>query len=228
MKKSKDKKNTTKGWSLYLVALIMAGALIWAFKGRSSESVSGNPEVSAELLAKLDHTENTEAGISEHSHTGAEKPTLLDIVQQRRTWNPGWSNWYGKSAPDIAFQDIDGKTHKLSDYSGKNLLLVFWATWCAPCHAEIPHLIELRKKYSKDELQIVGISSENPITVKRFAENQKLNYIVGTLVQRPPEPFASVRSIPSAFYIDKQGKIKLGTEGFVSKEESEAIIRAEH
>ena len=223
MKMSNDKKDTTKSWPLYLVIIILAGVLIWAFKGRT-----GPPEVSPELLAKLDTTENTEAGVSEHSHTGAEKPTLLDIVKQRKTWNPDWMDWYGKSAPDIAFQDINGKAHKLSDYNGKNILLVFWATWCAPCHAEIPHLIELRKKYSKDELQIVGISSENTITVKKFAEKQKLNYTVGNLVQRLPEPFASVRSIPSAFYIDRQGKIKLGTEGFVSKEESEAIILAEH
>jgi peroxiredoxin len=223
MDTGKRKNSIITSWPVYLVIVVLVGVLLWAFKDKASNSLSGHVHVSEELSAKLDPS-----GAALRNVQGSGKKTLLDVVKYRRTWNPGWTEWYGKNAPELAFQDIEGKMHKLSDYKGSNIILVFWATWCAPCHIEIPHLMDLRKKYGKDELQIVGISSENQITVKRFAENQKLNYTVGTLVERPPEPYVSVRSIPSAFYIDKQGKIKLASEGVVSKAELEAIVLAEN
>lgn len=127
----------------------------------------------------------------------------------------------------VKFQDaITGTKIDMEELKGQVVVFDFWATWCGPCIIEIPHLIELRKNFTTDELAILAISDENPGTVKRFAENKKINYTVGTPKGRLPRPFAEVRSIPSAFYIDKQGKIKLGTEGFVSMEESTAIIKA--
>ncbi len=210
-------------WPVIVVIVALAGVLVWAFKSRSPEY----SEISDELMAKLSLSTASDAQQPEISQNTAE-PSLLDIVKHRRTWNPGWAASYGNAAPDFEFIDVDGKTIKLSDHNGKNVLLVFWATWCGPCIVEIPHLIELRKNFSTDELAILAVSSENPGTVKRFVENRQINYIVGTPKGRLPRPFAEVRSIPSAFYIDKQGKIKLATEGFVSLEESTAIIKATH
>lgn len=216
-------KKTVRNWPLFAVIVILAAVLVWAFKGRSSENY---PEISAELMAKLSDSagDGTQQPDISHNHTLG--PSLLDIIKHRRSWNPGWVSYYGKDAPDFEFIDIDGKKIKLSDHKGKNVLLVFWATWCGPCIIEIPHLIELRNNFTTDELAILAISDENPATVKRFAEKKKINYTVGIPKGRLPSPFAEVRSIPSAFYIDKQGKIKLGTEGFVSMEESTAIINA--
>ena len=51
-------------------------------------------------------------------------------------------------APTWALKDTDGKLVKSSDFEGKVVLLDFWATWCAPCKAEIPGFIELQQKYS--------------------------------------------------------------------------------
>jgi len=219
-------KKPVGSWPVLVVIVALAGVLVWALKGRSPEySENIYPEISAELKAKLSPPAGSDAQQPENLHNPA-GPSLLDVVKHRRTWNVGWTDSYGKAAPDFEFIDMDGKTIKLSDHKGKNVLLVFWATWCGPCLAEIPHLIELRKNFSKDELAILAVSDENPGTVKRFAENKKINYTVGTPRGRLPRPFANVRSIPSAFYIDKQGRIKLGTEGFVSLAESTAIIKA--
>jgi peroxiredoxin len=209
-------KKPVGSWQVYVVIVALAGVLVWAFKGRS-------PEVSDELKAKLSPPV---ASVPQQPENPVAGPSLLDIVNRRRSWDPKWLDSYGKPAPDFEFIGVDGKKIKLSDYNGKNVLLIFWATWCGPCLVEIPHLIELRKNFSRDELAILAVSSEHPNTVKRFAENRRINYTVGTVQSRGPKPFSDVVSIPSAFYIDKQGRIKLGTEGVVSLAESTAIIKA--
>ena len=135
--------------------------------------------------------------------------------------------WYGKPAPDFALNDLDGKEHKLSDYKGKKVLLVFWATWCPPCRKEIPDLIELRETASEDKLAMLAISNEKPDLVKSFVAQAKLNYTAlldqGTL----PRPYNTINAIPSSFFIDTEGKIKLATSGLVSLSEIKAILQAE-
>ena len=71
--------------------------------------------------------------------------SLRDIVESRKTWDTAYTSWYGEQIPDFTVKDIDGKSHKLSDYHGRDVLVVFWATWCPACNSEISHLIKLRK-----------------------------------------------------------------------------------
>jgi len=153
--------------------------------------------------------------------------SLDNIVNSRTTWDVAFPSWNGQSASDFTVNAIGGQTHKLNDYHGKNLLVVFWATWCPACKAEIPHLIELRKMYSEDELGILAISNESPDDLKRFAADKRINYTVATLVSALPEPFSKVTSIPTTFFISRDGKIKLTALGLVSLEESKAILEAE-
>ena len=152
---------------------------------------------------------------------------LQNIVNSAKTWDIAYTSWYGKSAPDFMVNDINGNSHKLDDYKGKNVLIVFWATWCPPCNKEIPHLIELRNAIGEDELEILAISSEDSELVKNFTTAKMLNYTtvpIGDSVL--PAPFSGVTSIPTSFYIDKNGDIKLATEGLVSFEEAKAIIQS--
>ena len=152
---------------------------------------------------------------------------LENIVNSRKTWDVAFESWSGKAAPDFTVKGIDGQVHKLSDYQRKNLLVVFWATWCPACKLEIPHLIELRKMYNENELGIVAISNESPEDLKRFAADKGINYTVATLGGALPAPFSSVTSIPTTFFIGRDGTIKLTALGLVSLEESKAIVEAE-
>jgi len=155
------------------------------------------------------------------------KASLSDIARAARTWRPGYQTWYGKPAPDFTLTDLAGKEHKLSDYKGKNVLLIFWATWCPPCRVEIPDLIELRKTTSQDELAMLAVSNESPALVKSFVEQAKMNYTI--LIDRGalPEPYSTISAIPSSFFIDRQGKIKFSTTGVVSLDEVKAILDAD-
>jgi len=153
--------------------------------------------------------------------------SLNDIIKAARTWRPGYQTWYGKPAPDFTLTDLAGKEHKLSDYKGKNVLIIFWATWCGPCRMEIPHLIELRKTVSEDDLAMLAISNESPALVRTFVEQAKMNYTILMDQGSLPGPYNTISAIPSGFFIDRQGKIKLATTGLVSLDEIKAILDAE-
>src|SRR5438477_9046020 len=60
-------------------------------------------------------------------------------------------------APEVRFRDLDGKDVSLSQYKGRVVFVNFWATWCAPCQAEIPWLIEMQQKYSSKGFTILSL-----------------------------------------------------------------------
>src|SRR5262245_17624566 len=69
----------------------------------------------------------------------------------------------GARATDFTLRDVDGRTVHLSDYLGKNVVLVnFWATWCAPCAGELPHLERLYETYKAKGFVVLSISMDGP------------------------------------------------------------------
>lgn len=164
---------------------------------------------------------------------GGAEVSLNSSIRAARTWRPAYTHWYGKPAPDFTLADLAGKEHKLSDYRGKNVLLVFWATWCRPCEVEVPHLIELQNQADKENLVILGISYVStypPNTaemIKRFAAAKKINYPVFAVEEKiMPGPYNTINSIPCSFFINPEGKIKLATSGLISLGEIKAILQA--
>lgn len=159
--------------------------------------------------------------------------SLNDVIKFRRGWDTTFKSWYGKMAPDFNLADITGKQHKLSDYRGKNVMLVFWATWCGPCIMEMPSLIELRKTTDEDKLAMLAISyitTMPPNTterVKSMVEQRKLNYtVISVDVSEVSAPYNQVRGIPSSIFIDPEGKIKLATVGVLPLDAIKAILQA--
>ncbi len=152
--------------------------------------------------------------------------TLAQIVDQRKTWSPVLQQWYGQEAPDFVLKDMEGKEHKLSNYKGRNVLVIFWATWCPPCKMEIPHLKLMEQRISSDKLKILAITNESTKVVRKFVSSQGINYTV--LMDKGPMPnlYRAITGIPSAVFVDSQGKIKFITSGFVSYEETQAILQA--
>lgn len=82
-----------------------------------------------------------------------------------------------KPAPDLTLKDLNDKEVNLKDFSGKVVLVNFWATWCDPCRTEIPWLIELQKKYGDQGFEVLGVSmdDEGKKVVQPFVEKERFD-----------------------------------------------------
>jgi thiol-disulfide isomerase/thioredoxin len=80
--------------------------------------------------------------------------------------------------PDFSLKDLAGKSTPISAWSGKSLVINFWATWCAPCRREIPLLKSLAAELAGRDLAVVGIAVDYREKVKEFAGQFKIDYPV--------------------------------------------------
>ncbi|MEW6652246.1 MAG: TlpA disulfide reductase family protein [Bacteroidota bacterium] len=131
-------------------------------------------------------------------------------------------------APDFELPTSDGKKLKFSSLKGKVVLVDFWATWCPPCRKGVPDLVELKKKYGSKGFEIVGISLDGPQTKKEvvpFIKEYGINYPVVYGNEAVTISYGGVQSIPTAFIIDKQGKIVARYVGLKPKEVYEEHIK---
>jgi thiol-disulfide isomerase/thioredoxin len=80
--------------------------------------------------------------------------------------------------PAFSLPDLNGNERQLTDWDGKNRILNFWATWCAPCRREIPVLKAFQDEQSGNGFQVIGIAVDFPEEVQRFAEKIGFNYPV--------------------------------------------------
>ncbi|GAC1464169.1 MAG: hypothetical protein NVSMB9_02490 [Isosphaeraceae bacterium] len=116
----------------------------------------------------------------------------------------------GKPAPDVVAKDIKGDSFRLESLRGKYVLLDFWATWCAPCVAELPRLQAAHAKYHRHGLEIVGISlDETKSAVTDFikARNVPWRQIHNASSEGDLVEAFGVNTIPATFLIDPQGII---------------------
>jgi thiol-disulfide isomerase/thioredoxin len=117
-------------------------------------------------------------------------------------------------APDFKVDDLEGKPITLAASKGKVVLLNFWATWCGPCRAEIPDLVELQKKYA-DRLQIIGldVDDDDVTEVKKFVAENKINYPVGMATNEIRMQYGGVAALPTSFVLNSDGQVVQKHEG---------------
>ena len=107
-----------------------------------------------------------------------------------------------RTIPELTMTTLDGKTLTTKELAGKVIIFNFWATWCAPCRAEIPDLVKLQDQY-KDHLVIIGVLSEDePGThVSRFAADYKMNYPIVPETKELLEAFTGIYALPTTFMV---------------------------
>lgn len=132
-----------------------------------------------------------------------------------------------KKAPDFTLQDLEGKPFSLSALEGKVIILDFWATWCPPCRAEIPHFIALYDQYKSDGLEVIGVALDRggANVVKPFAKDLEINYPILIGNQEVTEDYGGIRGIPTTFVIDREGRIVEKFVGYREKEVFESAIQ---
>ncbi|MEO0115591.1 MAG: TlpA disulfide reductase family protein [candidate division WOR-3 bacterium] len=140
--------------------------------------------------------------------------------------SPQISNKY-----DFTLESMQGDKVTLSALKGKVVILDFWATWCPPCRAAIPKLIELYNKYRNQGLLILGIALDERDKVVKLSKEMEINYPV-LFDDKVTSKNYEIQSIPTLFVIDKKGKqvhkeIGFSEEGFQEIEEKIVQLLAE-
>jgi len=132
----------------------------------------------------------------------------------------------GKIAPDFTLSDLDGRTVRLSDLRGKVVLVNLWATWCAPCLAEMPDLAALYKTYQAEGFVILGVNDqERKETVSEFLARSPLPY---PILLDPDSRVASaygVDYLPASFVIDRRGVLRATLPGQSARVRLENAIK---
>ena len=128
---------------------------------------------------------------------------------------------------DFTLKDMHGVDVHLASFKGKVILLNFWATWCGPCRAEIPSLVELQEQY-KDDLVVLGLSVDDTAEkLLPYAAEFKMNYpvLVGNGREDVQEAFGPLFGIPVSVIIGRDGIIAKKHSGIATKEQIEREIK---
>ncbi|ODP30935.1 TlpA disulfide reductase family protein [Pandoraea sp. ISTKB] len=123
------------------------------------------------------------------------------------------SAWRG-ATPAFSLQSLDGKTHALSEYRGRVVILNFWATWCGPCREEIPAMGAVVRQYRQRGLDLLAVNYKEPLaTVKPFVDKLPIDGTVlldtdGAVYKR----FGSL-GLPATYLVDRAGNARFWRMG---------------
>jgi len=121
---------------------------------------------------------------------------------------------------DLQFQPMAGLGFKLSDLSGKVVLINFWATWCSPCMLELPILERLYAQYKDRGFEVLAISTDEDLyKVQTFVSRNKLSFPV--ISQPALKKTFGIEEVPVSLFVDKQGTLRYRKLGFEYGDERE-------
>lgn len=136
----------------------------------------------------------------------------------------------GSQRPDFSLGSSEGETVTPADFSGKTLLINFWATWCVPCRHEMPMLVDLQKNFGADGLQVIGIALDDVQSTRDFIEEYGITYpiLVGAGdVMETSIAYGNVKNVlPYSVLVDKNGIIRWQYVGEIQPEEITRLLDA--
>ncbi|MGE7769425.1 peroxiredoxin family protein [Viridibacillus arvi] len=137
----------------------------------------------------------------------------------------------GELAPDFELETLEGKKVKLSDFRGKKVILNFWATWCPPCKAEIPHMQKYYEKYAEeDNFEIVAVNltsyKESVKYVKKFVKTYEMTFPVLLDTKGEQMDAYEIYVVPTTYYLDTKGVIQKKVRGPVDQDSMRESIKA--
>jgi len=140
-------------------------------------------------------------------------------------------------APTIAIKSLDGKDVTLQDYKGKVVLVNFWATWCEPCKAEIPWMIEFQHKYAARGFTLMGISMDEDgkkaidpfIEKERFevdGQKEAMSYPIFLGNDAIADKFGGILGLPTSMLYNRDGKKVRTIVGIINHDDMAKAIES--
>lgn len=131
-------------------------------------------------------------------------------------------------APNFSLKNASGQAVELAKLHGKVVVVNFWATWCGPCRAEIPGMIEVYQKYRGKGLEIVGISVDRDgwPAINQFVKKLNITYPVVLGNGDVVDAYGGIDAIPTTFFVDRNGRVLQRHVGYMSKDEFEKAVKS--
>ena len=125
-----------------------------------------------------------------------------------------------RTAPPFSLPDTNGNIYSSAQLAGKPAVINFFATWCPPCREETPGFVEVYNKHKGKGFELIGISldTDSRASMPGFIMNNKIGYriVFGDLATA--RAYGGVSSIPTTFFVGKDGEIKNVHVGYIDKD----------
>ena len=134
---------------------------------------------------------------------------------------------HARQAPSFTVKTLEGKPLRFSDLRKRPVIVDFWATWCGPCRASMPHLSTIQTRYGKQGLTVIGLSvDENgPQGVRKFADRLGVKFTLAMANDDVLDAYGPIRSIPTTFFINRNGDIVRRVVGYIDGETMEDYVK---
>ncbi|WP_019243552.1 MULTISPECIES: peroxiredoxin family protein [Bacillus] len=134
----------------------------------------------------------------------------------------------GAKAPDFELKTLDGQQVKLTDFRGKKVILNFWATWCPPCKAEMPHMQNFYLKNQNKDVTLLAVnltSSDKGLdVVDEFVKDYQLTFPILLDTEGVVGNMYKVYSIPTSYILDSKGIITQKIVGPMDEDRMNQLI----
>lgn len=132
------------------------------------------------------------------------------------------------AAPDFELVDLQGETHRLSDYKGKGVFLNFWGTWCPPCEREMPAMDRQYKVYKDQGVEMLAVNiAQSEFEVEKFISNLGVNFPVVIDKTRSVQKAYNVgAALPATVLVTPEGKVKRIITGEMSEKDIAAYMES--
>nr|WP_316047489.1 thiol-disulfide oxidoreductase ResA [Planococcus glaciei] len=131
----------------------------------------------------------------------------------------------GDKAPDFSLVDLEGNTHKLSDYKGQGVFLNFWGTWCKPCAKEMPAMDRQYEQFKDQGVQVLAVNiAQSEFEVQNFADQYKLSFPVVIDKTKSVMTAYNIIPLPTTVLVNPEGEIERVVTGEMTEQDIKGFM----
>lgn len=167
--------------------------------------------------------------IHNKKYRGQGKTAIFLVLVMGLLAGCGEQRFQAPLAKDFALPTLDGNdTVRLSDYQGKVVYLSFWASWCTPCRAEMPHLQALWEKHREQGFEVIGINvDEDLAAAQQFVEDHAIGFPLVRDEDRSVSKQYRVAGYPSHYIVGRDGRVHFSALGFTEDDTVAVTVEVE-